>query len=136
MSERREFLQTLLAAALTSGGTPQGGQAARAARTIIRQPLSGQFDGLDATFVEVTIPPGTESRPHKHSGFVLGYVLEGEFRFGTNGETPRVVRAGESFYEPPGATHSMSASARPDQPVKILAIVVGPKGAEITTYEH
>jgi quercetin dioxygenase-like cupin family protein len=157
MSERREFLQTLLAAALTSGAAAQAADAAqnagtaqaagatqpasaaqpaRASRLIQRQLLSGPFEGLDATFVEVVIPPGVESRRHKHSGFVLGYVIEGEFRFGTNDEPPRVVRAGESFYEPPGATHTMSASARPDQPVKLLAIIIGPKGAEITTYER
>jgi quercetin dioxygenase-like cupin family protein len=156
MSERREFLQTLLAAALTSGAasavsaasagsdTSAASQAAgaaqtpatRSARTIVRQPLPAPFEGLDATFAEVTIPPGVESRPHKHSGFVLGYVIEGEFSFATNGEPPRVVRAGESFYEPPGATHSTSASARSDKPVKLLAIVIGPKGAEVTTYER
>jgi quercetin dioxygenase-like cupin family protein len=148
MSERREFLQTLLAAALSSGavqaaGATQAAQSAqpatpaagggRSSRMITRQLLPEPFNGLDATFVEVTIPPGSESRPHRHSGFVLGYVIEGEFRFGTNGETPRVIRAGEMFYEPPGATHSMSASASADKPVKILAIVIGPQGAEITT---
>jgi quercetin dioxygenase-like cupin family protein len=135
MSERREFLQTLLAAAVTQTAATGAQPAAntRASRMVHRQPLPAPFNGLDAAFVEVTIPPGTESRPHKHSGFVLGYVIEGEFLFGANGESPRVVRAGETFYEAPGATHSTSASARPDQPVKILAIVIGPQDAEITT---
>jgi len=136
MNERRDFLQTLLAAALAPATATRSPQAARASRIIHRQPLPAPFAGLDAAFVEVTIPPGVESRPHRHSGFVLGYVIEGEFLFGANGESPRVVRAGETFYEPPGVTHATSASARPDQPVKFLAIVIGPQGAEITTYER
>jgi quercetin dioxygenase-like cupin family protein len=144
MSDRREFMQTLLASALASGAAQTDAtsratapsQAARSSRTIHRQPLSGQFEGLDAYFAEVTIPPGIASRPHRHSGFVLGYVIEGELSFGINGEPPRVVRAGEVFYEPPGATHSTGASARSDQPVKFLAIVIGPQGAEVTTYER
>lgn len=141
MSERREFLQTLMAAALTSGvaaGSETGAeaQAARPSRLVHRQPLAGPFEGMDAAIIEVTVPPGATSRPHRHSGFVLGYVIEGEFRFGVNGEPPRILRAGEAFYEPPGATHTTSESARSDQPVKLLAIVIGPQGAEVTTYER
>ncbi len=145
MSERREFLQTLLAAALTSGvavGSEVGAeaeaqaQAARPSRLVHRQPLAAPFEGMDAAIIEVTVPPGAASRPHRHSGFVLGYVIEGEFRFGINGEPPRILRAGEAFYEPPGATHTTSESARSDQPVRLLAIVIGPQGAEVTTYER
>lgn len=142
MSDRRDFLQLLLAGALTTDAsrvlaqqTPSDAAAAKpGARIVHRQPLPSPFDGLDAAFVEVTIPPGVDAPPHRHSGFVLGYVMEGEFRFGTDGETPRIVRAGETFYEPPGAVHSTGASARPDRPVKLLAIVIGKQGAVVTTY--
>jgi quercetin dioxygenase-like cupin family protein len=132
MVQRREFLQTLCAGALVAPSQPAtpGG-----ARMIHRQPLGPPFKGLDAAFVEVTIAPGTPSRAHRHSGFVLGYVLDGEFSFGVNGEPPRVVKAGDVFFEPAGAVHSSSGSARPDGPVKLLAIVIGPEGAPITTYD-
>ena len=33
-------------------------------------------------FVEVNFPAGVRSVAHKHPGFVLGYVTEGEFRSG------------------------------------------------------
>jgi quercetin dioxygenase-like cupin family protein len=69
---------------------------------------------------------------HRHAGFVLGYVIEGEFLFGTDGGKPRVVKAGEAFYEPPGAVHSTSASASPDRPVKLLAIIVAEPGKPLT----
>jgi quercetin dioxygenase-like cupin family protein len=144
MNERRAFLQTLLATALTSGvasecaASPQAAGASPTASTprpLQRQPLPAPFAGLDAAFAEVHVQPGVEGRAHKHSGFVLGYVIEGEYLFATNGEPPRVVRAGEMFYEPPGATHSTSASAN-GQPVKLLAIVIGPQGAPITASDR
>jgi quercetin dioxygenase-like cupin family protein len=120
MNDRREFLQSLIAAA----AAPPGQQAVRTAREIQRQPLPAPFEGMEATYVGVTIPPGPGSPAHRHSGFMLGYVLEGEFLFATDGGTPRVVKAGESFYEPTGAVRSTSASALSDRPVTPLAVAI------------
>ncbi len=52
--------------------------------------------------------------------------------FATDGGTPRVVKTGESFYEPTGAVHTTSASALPDRPVKLLAIIVAQRGSPTT----
>ncbi len=91
---------------------------------------------MDAAFVEVNVAPGPGSPSHRHSGFVLGYVLEGEFKFAINGQPPRVLKAGDVFYEPPDAVHTTSASASADRPARILAIIIGDKGKQITTYER
>ena len=140
-NDRRDFLNALVAAALmgiaaseavnaqatSNGGAPAGTAAS------LRQPLPAPFTGMDAAFASLTIRPGAPAtRPHTHSGFVLGYVIEGDYLFAINNETPRVVHAGEIFYEPPGATHTTHAAAKPDQTVKLLAIVVGPQGAATT----
>ena len=143
MNERRAFLQTLVATALVSGVAAEAGGSLQAAggsqagtpRQLPRQPLPPPFDGLDAAFADIHVQPGVEGQPHKHSGFVLGYVIEGEYRFAVNGEAPRIVRAGETFYEPPGATHSTSASGN-GQPVRFLAIVIGPQGAPVTASDR
>lgn len=130
-NDRRNFLNALVLAALAGivasedvdAQTPGG----------LRQPLPAPFTGMDAAFASLTIRPGgPASRPHTHSGFVLGYVIEGDYLFAINNETPRVVHAGEIFYEPPGATHTTHAAAKPDQTVKLLAIVFGPQGAATT----
>jgi quercetin dioxygenase-like cupin family protein len=145
-NQRRHFLQRLMAAALMTGVVSEGVNAQQATnpaksnnggRRTLRQRLPAQFTGMDAAFAELTIQPGPAvSRPHMHSGFVLGYVIEGDYLFAINGETPRVVHAGEIFYEPPGATHTTSASAKPDQAVKLLAIVIGPQDEEIVLPAH
>jgi quercetin dioxygenase-like cupin family protein len=141
-NDRRDFLNALVAAALmgivgseraTAQQTPNGGPSANNAQGALRQPLPAPFTGMDAAFASLTIRPGAPpTRPHTHSGFVLGYVIEGDYLFAINNEAPRVVHAGEIFYEPPGATHTTHASAKPDQTVKLLAIVIGPQGAATT----
>ena len=139
---RRDFLNALLATALTgivasenanAQQTPNGGPPARGGQGGRRQPLPAPFTGMDAAFASLTIRPGAPaSQPHTHSGFVLGYVIEGDYLFAINNETPRVVHAGEIFYEPPGATHTTHAAAKPDETVKLLAIVIGPQDAATT----
>src|SRR3954454_3223320 len=48
-------------------------------------------------------PPGTRAPPpHRHSGPVYGYLVEGEMVFELEGDQPRVLRAGEAFWEPGG----------------------------------
>jgi len=60
-------------------------------------------EGAHGMTVVVEFPPGDPgSPPHRHSGPAFGYVLEGEMLFELEGEAPRVVRAGEAFWEPGG----------------------------------
>jgi quercetin dioxygenase-like cupin family protein len=51
----------------------------------------------------VDLPPADPGTPpHRHSGPVFGYMLEGEMTFELEGEPERVIRAGEAFSEPGG----------------------------------
>lgn len=51
----------------------------------------------------VEIPPADDGvAPHRHSGPVFGYVLEGRMWFELEGEEPREIVAGEAFWEPGG----------------------------------
>jgi quercetin dioxygenase-like cupin family protein len=60
-------------------------------------------DGADAMTLHVTMPPGSPGTPpHRHSGPAYGYVVSGAIVFELEGEPARVVRAGETFWEPGG----------------------------------
>lgn len=61
-------------------------------------------EGGHAMTIVVEFPPGDPgSPPHRHPGGpAFGYVIEGEMLFELEGEAPRVVRAGEAFWEPGG----------------------------------
>ncbi len=128
MEDRRTLLRTLLAAGIASAAPT----ASRAAAAVIhKQPLPGEFEAMEATFVEVSFEPGQDSAAHRHPGFVLGYVLEGQFRFAVQGEPEKILGPGSVFYEPPGAVHTVSGSAGPGT-ARILAIIIAEKGSPVT----
>jgi len=60
-------------------------------------------DPSEAMTLLVTLPPGSAGTPpHRHTGPAFGYVIQGEMIFELEGEPQRVVRAGETFWEPGG----------------------------------
>lgn len=60
-------------------------------------------DPSEAMTLLVTLPPGSSgSPPHRHTGPAFGYVIDGEMIFELEGDPQRVVRAGETFWEPGG----------------------------------
>ena len=73
--------------------------------------------GAHAMTIAVEFPPGSAGAPpHRHPGGpAFGLVLEGEMLFELEGEPPRVVRAGEAFWEPGGdVIHYSDANNRDD----------------------
>jgi quercetin dioxygenase-like cupin family protein len=90
------------------------------------------LQGWPVTVLELTFPPGTTSPNHAHPGFILGYILEGEYRFQLQGEQEKVLSTGDVFYEAPGSIHLPSGSASITKPARILALAFAEKGKEIT----
>jgi quercetin dioxygenase-like cupin family protein len=71
----------------------------------------------EAMTVVIEYPPGSRGTPpHRHpSGPAFGIVLEGEMVFELEGRSPRVVRAGEAFWEPGGdVIHYQDGNNRDD----------------------
>ncbi|MCF6389884.1 cupin domain-containing protein [Mycobacterium sp. MBM] len=64
--------------------------------------------------------------PHRHPGGpCFGYVLEGEMLFELEGEAPRVIKAGEAFWEPGGdVIHYSDANFRDDVPLRFLVTML------------
>lgn len=136
MTERREFL----AAALGSLAGPliaaHTAAAAPSARAIVQKDAPKiNLDGWQVSATEISYPPGESSGSHRHPGFVVGYVLEGQYRFAVNDQTPQVLSAGQMFFESfdaPGEVHAVSGNASKTQPARILAIVFTKKGDPVT----
>jgi quercetin dioxygenase-like cupin family protein len=61
-------------------------------------PLIAQ--GSSALVRLLELPPGGPALgPHRHSGPVFGYMVEGEMLFELEGEEPYPITAGEAFWE-------------------------------------
>jgi len=134
MEDRRTFL-ALAAAALMVPLDMNESDAQTAPRPrgeLARHTLTGPYDGHDAVLVDITVPAGSRSpgMGHRHTGPVLGYVLEGELRFAINNEPEKIVKKGSTFFEPIGALHSTSGATEAG-PARFLAFLVVPKGADV-----
>ncbi|MDP9968610.1 quercetin dioxygenase-like cupin family protein [Variovorax beijingensis] len=86
--------------------------------------------GKSLTAVVVDYPPGAASPAHMHakSAFIYAYVVSGSIESQVNDGPKQFLRAGESFYEPPGARHTVSRNASRMKPAKLLAVFVTDTG--------
>jgi quercetin dioxygenase-like cupin family protein len=132
MKTRREFCKGCLANAILASLLPTGAPSGFGSRTVYRQDLPAvNLTGWQATFLELSFPPRFAAPSHRHPGFVLGYVLEGKYRFHVEGAPEAVLSAGDVFYEPPGCIHLPSGSAT--RPARVLAVAFSEKGKELVT---
>jgi quercetin dioxygenase-like cupin family protein len=86
--------------------------------------------------VTIDLEPGSAgAAPHRHSGPVFGYVIEGELLFELEGEPERVIAAGEAFWEPGGdVIHYQAANNLADARTKFMAVMMCAPGVEMLTY--
>lgn len=89
--------------------------------------------GKRVTIVRVFYGPGGFTPPHRHAGSVTAYVTKGEIRSQLGGGPVETFGVGQSFFEPPGATHLVSANASTTEPAELIAVFVADEGAELTT---
>jgi quercetin dioxygenase-like cupin family protein len=94
--------------------------------------LTGPLEGFDAVLVELSFPPSGSAPEHRHPGFILGYVMEGQMRFAVNHEPDEIVPPGGTIFEPPGALHTAFGSASADAPVRCVVFLVVPTGSPLT----
>lgn len=134
MQDRRTFLGIAAASLLPLGLEAQAQTPApRPPAELARHPLSGPFEGYEVVLVELNLPPGGGSGTHhRHPGAVLGYVVEGQMRFAINNEPEQVLPVGRTFFEPSGAVHTTTGSARKDGPTRVVVFMLVPKGAPLT----
>jgi quercetin dioxygenase-like cupin family protein len=89
--------------------------------------------GKSLVVEEVSYPPGGASAPHHHSAFVYAYVVSGQIASQVEGQPERIYRAGESWYETPGAHHLIGRNASNTEPAKLLAVYIADTGDNALT---
>ena len=128
----RPFIQSVAAAALASA--PLAIHAAAPAETVTStfNHAIPNVPGKSLIAAEVTYPPDGKSPAHTHapSAFIYAYVLSGEIRSQVDGAPAHIYRPGESWFEAPGAHHTISGNASHTKPAKLLAIFIVNSGEE------
>jgi quercetin dioxygenase-like cupin family protein len=77
-------------------------------------------------------PTGVKAPPHQHPGSVYVYVTKGAARLGVEGQEPRVVSAGQGFFEPVGAIHNIDENVGAE-PATAIAFMIVPDGAPLAS---
>ena len=103
-----------------------GGDASR--RQVIRQLLPDAPE-RELILIEVKYPPGTASPPHLHANGVMAFVVSGAIASRVDDGPEQTYRAGDAWWEPPGAVHRVSRNASVTEAATLLAIFVAPRGA-------
>ena len=83
----------------------------------------------------IELPPGDPGTPpHRHSGPVFGYLLEGEMTFELEGEPERVICAGDAFWEPGGdVIHYQAANHLAHAWTRFVVVMIGVPGEPMLT---
>ena len=137
-TSRRDFNRDAMASALAAFAVSAtgaqavaqapaaGGDASR--RQVIRQLLPDAPE-RELILIEVKYPPGTTSPPHLHANGVMAFVVSGAIASRVDDGPEQTYRAGDAWWEPPGAVHRVSRNASVTEAATLLAIFVAPRGA-------
>jgi quercetin dioxygenase-like cupin family protein len=91
------------------------------------------LDDWQVNVSTITLAPGSVGTSHRHPGFVLVYILEGQVVTKVSGQQEVTYSAGQMFYEPPGSTHEVNRNASATKPAKFLAMIFAKKGLPLLT---
>ena len=123
-------------AATHSAAAQQPGAARPAGPPELFRAALPDMPGKQLVVVALSIAPRRADQPpspgHRHPGSVYVYVTEGTARFGIEGQPVVEVKAGESFFEAPGALHTVMESAHPTERAQAIAVMIVPDGAPLT----
>ena len=90
------------------------------------------IEGREQLVLEVTLPPGADSPPHRHNAHTFVYVLEGTVEMQVKGGELKRLGPGGHFYENPDDIHTVSRNVSDTEPAKILVVFIKMKGAPVT----
>jgi len=101
-------------------------------KPVAERNIDEKLDGKEAraVAVEITLGPGQGGTPHRHPGPAFGYVLEGEYEWAINDQPSKILKAGETFYEPAMSLHRVSKNPSAKAKARVLALVLLPRDAK------
>src|SRR5262245_18756984 len=132
----RRTLLAIIMSALAVGGMSlahhdEHGKDAPHVKLLSQKDIIEKLDGkkAKATMVEVTLAPGEVEAAHRHPGTAFGYVLEGEYEWAIDDNKPRILKAGDTFYEPTGCLHGIGRNPSKKNKARFIAVVLHPEDA-------
>jgi quercetin dioxygenase-like cupin family protein len=126
-------LSLIAIAALSLNATAEEPKAAaQPARNIMERHDQSGVPGKEIVIGTATLPPGSLIGYHTHPGDEAGYVIKGNLILKTQGQPDKHLKAGDSFFNPRGAIHSLMVAPGSDGGMAVSAWIVD-KGAPMAT---
>jgi len=127
----RFSLLAAIAVSLNAGAdTPQA--APEPVRTLLARHDQSGVPGTEIVQGTGMLPPGSGFPYHTHPGDEAGYVLKGSVILKTRGQPDRALNAGDSFFNPRGAVHTLVAVPGSDGGTVVSTWIVD-KGQPLAT---
>jgi quercetin dioxygenase-like cupin family protein len=133
----RPTLLAIIMIALAAGGMSlaqhgEHGHGGVYVKLLSQKAIIEKLDGKKAksTMVEVTLAPGQVEAAHRHPGPAFGYVLEGEYEWAVDDNKPKILKAGDTFYEPTGCLHGVGRNPSKTNKARFIAVVLHPEDAK------
>jgi quercetin dioxygenase-like cupin family protein len=101
-------------------------------RTTLQQKDIEGVAGKEVIMYTAEVTPGGVAGRHFHPGPEVGYVLEGSLVLEPEGQPPMTLKKGESFHNPAKGVHN-AKNGSATQPAKVLVVLIGEKGAPLST---
>jgi quercetin dioxygenase-like cupin family protein len=105
---------------------------AQPVRTIFERHDQSGVPGKEIVIGSAMLPADTAIGYHTHPGDEAGYVIKGTLILKTRGQPDRMLKAGDSFFNPRGAVHSLVAAPGGDGGTEVSAWIVD-KGQPLAT---
>jgi quercetin dioxygenase-like cupin family protein len=102
----------------------------QASRSILERHDQSEVPGKEIVVGTATLPRGAIVGFHTHPGDEAGYVVRGTLVLKTRGGPDRILHAGDSFFNPRGAVHSLQS---PDSAGLAVSTWIIDKGADLAT---
>jgi len=106
--------------------------ASQPVRNIMERHEQSGVPGKEIVIGTATLPPGSAIGYHTHPGDEAGYVVKGNLILKTQGQPDRTLKAGDSFFNPRGAVHSLAAAPGADGGMAVSFWIVD-KGEPLAT---
>src|ERR1700675_1074419 len=103
-------LSLALAAIVLTAAADEPAARPQPVRTIFERHDQSGVPGKEIVIGSAMLPAGTAIGYHTHPGDEAGYVLKGTLILKTRGQPDRTLKAGDSFFNPLGAVHSLAAA--------------------------
>jgi len=101
-------------------------------RTTLQQKDLEGVAGREIIMYTADVIPGGVAGRHFHPGPEVAYVLEGSLILEPEGQPPMTLKKGESFYNPAKGVHN-AKNGSTTEPAKVLVVLIGEKGAALST---